>query len=121
MSDLNVSGDQLAGTYDQPKWRGIFSTEWKKGNWSSAVFIDYTGRFDRFAASGKAPTGSIASQTIVNPQVSYAGLFNTKITIGARNVFDRDPPFDNHTSTGWNSDIHNPEKAFVYVRLEKTF
>jgi hypothetical protein len=116
-----LSGDELAGTYDEPKWRGTFTAEWKKGDWGAAVFIGYIGRFDQYVASGGTAKASIPSQNWINPQISYSGFFKTKITVGARNVFDRDPPFDPHTSTGWNSDISNPEKVFVYVRLSREF
>jgi len=118
---LELSGDELAGTYDQPKWRGVFSTDWALGDWSAAIFVSYIGRFDKYAASGTTATASLPSQTLVNPQISYSGLFKTKITLGARNAFDRNPPFDPHTSTGWNADIHNSEKAFVYMRVARDF
>ena len=121
LNKLELSGDELAGTYDQPKWRGIFSTDWALGDWSAAIFVSYIGRFDQYAASGKSATASLPSQTLVNPQISYSGLFKTKITLGARNALDRNPPFDPHTSTGWNADIHNSEKAFVYMRVARDF
>ncbi len=116
MPQFVYEGSELAGTYEQPKWRGTFSTDWHKGDWSAAVFVDYIGRFDNYSG-----TGDVSSQVMVNPQVSYAGLWHSKITIGARNVLDRDPPFDSHSSTGWNADIHSPQKAFVYVRVAKDF
>jgi outer membrane receptor protein involved in Fe transport len=117
LSVLNFSGSELAGTYEFPRWRGTFSTEWTLGNWSARVLLTYVGRFDNYGSA----KGKVASQTIVNPQVSYMWPYKIKTSLGARNVFDRDPPFDSHSSTGWNSDIHNPEKQFVYLRVEKDF
>jgi outer membrane receptor protein involved in Fe transport len=119
--NLELSGDELAGTYEQPKWRAIYSAEWEKGDWAAAVFVSYIGRFDQYAASGTDAAASIPSQTVVNPQISYSGFLKTKITIGVRNALDKNPPFDPHSSTGWNSDIHSPEKLFVYVRLAREF
>ena len=86
------------------------------------MFVNYTGRFDRYVESDEdVPSGQIASQVFVNPQISYAGFFDTKITVGARNIFDRDPPFDPHSATGWNADIHNADKRFVYLRVSREF
>lgn len=116
---LNYNSDDFASSYDFPRVRGISSLEWEKGNWASAIFVSYIGPFDKYAESKS--DGKIGSQTAVNPQISYSGFFDVKITLGARNIFDRDPPFDRHTSTGWNSDIHSPEKRFVYLRLEREF
>ncbi|MFT3780898.1 MAG: TonB-dependent receptor [Nibricoccus sp.] len=116
---LNYNSDDYASSYNFPRVRGIFSVEWHKGNWSSTVFVSYIGRFDKYEEKGAV--GKIGSQTLVNPQISYSGFYGIKTTLGARNVFDRDPPFDRHSSTGWDADVHNPGKAFVYVRLEKEF
>ena len=121
LGELSLNNDHLAGTYDQPRWRGVFSTEWMKGDWSAAVFVSYIGRFDQYTATGDTATASLPSQTLVNPQISYAGLYKTKITLGVRNAFDRNPPFDPHSSSGWNADIHNPEKLFAYLRVARDF
>ncbi|HLP06738.1 MAG TPA: TonB-dependent receptor [Opitutaceae bacterium] len=105
---------ELAGTYNLPQWRSTYSVDWRRGNWSAAIFVEHVGTFLNYDKQGR-----IGNQLLVNPQISYAGWRNLKVTLGARNIFDRDPPFDRHSSTGWNADIHNPEKAFVYVRLER--
>ncbi|MFT3867998.1 MAG: TonB-dependent receptor [Nibricoccus sp.] len=119
LTALKYNDDDFASSYNFPRVRAISSLEWEKGNWGSAIFVSYIGTFDKYDESGAV--GKIGSQTLVNPQISYSGLFDVKITLGARNIFDRDPPFDRHTSTGWNSDIHSPEKRFVYLRLEREF
>ncbi len=117
MPQFVYEGSEWAGTYNQPKWRGTFGTDWHKGNWGAAVFVEYIGRFENYTG-----VGSVSSQTMVNPQITYSGLWhNTRITLGARNVFDWDPPFDAHSSTGWNANIHDPQKAFVYMRVAKDF
>ncbi|HEY0945899.1 MAG TPA: TonB-dependent receptor [Opitutaceae bacterium] len=114
IQDFNLQGTEFAGTYNQPRWRGTFTTDWRKGDWSAALLITYIGHYDDFDG-----VDDVGSQIIVNPQVSYAGLWDTKITLGARNALDRDPPFDPNSSTGWNANINDPEKAFVYVRVTK--
>jgi outer membrane receptor protein involved in Fe transport len=106
--------DQLAGEYNQPKWRSTYSIEWRRGNWGAAVFFEHIGTFRNYDEEG-----FVGNQFLINPNISYSGFRNTKITLGARNVFDRDPPFDRHSSTAWNDNIHNPEKAYVYLRVER--
>ena len=105
---------ELAGEYNQPKWRSTYSVDWRKGNWGAALFLEHVGSFMNYNDKG-----TMANQFLVNPSISYSGWARTKITLGARNVFDCDPPFDPHSSTGWNANIHNPEKAFVYARIER--
>ncbi len=105
---------QLAGEYNQPKWRSTYSVEWRRGNWGAAVFCEHVGTFRNYDEEGY-----ISNQFLVNPQISYSGFKGARITLGARNVLNDDPPFDRYSSTGWDSDIHNPQKAYVYLRVEK--
>lgn len=119
LKTLNYNEDDFASSYNFPRVRGNVSAEWQKGDWGAAVWVIYVGPFDKYDESGAE--GKIGSQTTINPQISYAGFFDVKITLGARNIFDRDPPFDRHSSTGWNADVHSPEKRFLYVRLEREF
>ncbi|PTX91506.1 TonB-dependent receptor [Opitutus sp. ER46] len=114
LSEFKLNSTDYAGTYNQPRWRSVFSTTWSKGNWSAAVYANYIGTFENYNE-----VGDMSSQIIINPQVSYTGFGRTKITLGARNVFDRNPPFDSSASTGWDSDIHESEKQFVYLRVSK--
>ncbi len=109
-------GSELAATYNVPRWRATFSVDWRRGDWSAAVFMSYIGGFENYSN-----TENVSSQVMVNPQISYSGLWKTKITVGARNILNTDPPFDAHSSTGWNSAIHDPEKLFVYMRITKDF
>jgi iron complex outermembrane receptor protein len=116
LEKLRYNEDEFAGEYNNPKWRGNFITTWDNGPWSASVLIDYIGHFKNFSE-----VGFVKQQVTVNPQVTYRGFHDIKFTLGARNVFDRDPPLDIHSSTGYNNDISNPEKAFVYVRVAKDF
>ena len=108
--------DDLAGTYDVPRWRGTFTPTWVRDDWSASVVVEYIGKFANYS-----DIGSVKKQVLVNPQISYRGYKKLTISVGARNVFNTDPPFDEHSSTGYNNDVSNPEKAFVYLRVAKNF
>lgn len=112
--DFSYNDTQYTGTYNQPRWRSAFTFEWERGDWSAALLVAHIGRFQNYDEDGY-----IRSQIIVNPEVTYSGLWKTRLTVGARNALDRDPPFDPHSSSGWDTDIHDPEPLFVYVRLGK--
>jgi outer membrane receptor protein involved in Fe transport len=116
LEKLSYNQDSLEGTYDTPRWRGTFTPSWEMGDWSASVVVDYIGRFGNYSE-----VGNVKAQTTVNPQITYRGYRNIRFTVGARNVFNEDPPFDEHSSTGYNNDISNPEKAFVYFRVAKDF
>ncbi len=114
MYDFIFQGEEFAGDYTEPKWRGTFNVNWSRGDWEADILVAYIGRFLTYSEEGY-----VGSHVVVNPQVTYKGLWKTRITLGVRNVLDRDPPFDNNSPTGWNTDLHDPEQAFAYVRIAK--
>jgi len=116
LQKLRYNEDEFAGTYNFPRWRGTFVTTWELEKWSASVLVDYIGRFENYSE-----VGDVKQQIQVNPQISYRGFRDIKFTLGARNVFNEDPPFDEHQTGGFNNDISNPEKAFVYFRIAKDF
>ena len=54
-----------------------------------------------------------------NPQVSFKGFWDSKITVGIRNVFDEPPPKDWADVTSINNSVHNTEPRFWYIRWMK--
>ncbi len=116
LQKLRYNDEDYQGTYDYPFWRGTFITTWERGDWAASIVADYIGAFDNYSG-----TGNVSEQLQIHPQISYRGFARTKLTLGARNVFDRNPPFDRQSSTGYNQDISIPEKAFVYVRASRDF
>lgn len=114
MAQYNFEGTEYAGTYNFPEWRATFATDWRRGDWGASVYVYYIGAFENYSEVGNQD-----SQILVNPQVTYYGYKGARITLGVRNIFDSDPPFDEHSSTGWNSAIHDPEQAFAYLRISK--
>jgi hypothetical protein len=53
-------------------------------------------------------------------QASYSTPWNGQFTVGARNVFDRDPPQSN-TSDGYDMTQHEIYGRVPYLRLEQDF
>ena len=48
LEKLHYINDDLAGTYDLPRWRGTGSVAWKKGDWAASVLFNYVGSFDNY-------------------------------------------------------------------------
>lgn len=103
-----------AGLY--PKLTATFTLAWTKGDWAASIFTTYQDQLtDTFWPD-------LGSYVRVNPSVSYSGLWDTTITVGARNIFDENPPFDFSASgDGYYAGVHNPEPLFWYVRIGKEF
>lgn len=113
-------GTEFASTYNVPEWRGNGTVAWSKGDWSASMYVTYVGSYGNNPAF--FDDGSkIKAQWRFNPQVAYRGLFDTTITVGARNVFDSAPPVDLSDTTLTNPALNDIEPLFWYVRLGRDF
>jgi iron complex outermembrane recepter protein len=123
--EISFNNVDNAGEQYYPKWRGNLTARWTSGVWGAAVFVDYihsrSGDPDALFGGARYANARYPSYTRVNPQISYAGFFDTKITVGVRNVFDKAPPVDFGEGTGYTRGLHNPEPAFWYMRVAKDF
>ncbi len=108
-----VDDDQ---TYSLPLWRGTATLAWQKGDWAASIFLNYIGEYPNPDFPGINP------YVRVNPKISYSGWWDTNITIGVNNVFDKQPPFDlSRGSDAYLSGVHDPMPRFVYVRIGREF
>jgi iron complex outermembrane receptor protein len=124
LDELSFGGPNNAGTRLLPRTRGNFTAAWSRGDWAASLFVNYIGyRYGTGQLSGtaKVTNDRYSSQVIVNPQVSYSGLFRTKLTLGVRNVLDRDPPLDYGEAERWTPGVNNPEPLFWYLRASREF
>lgn len=113
-----------AGQRLYPRVRGNFTASWQQRDWTAAVFvthIDSRRGTGQMRGTSQVTNASYGSQTIVNPQVAYRGLFNSKITLGVRNVFDREPPLDYGEAERWTPGVSHAEPLFWYLRVSRDF
>ncbi|MSU49445.1 MAG: TonB-dependent receptor [Opitutus sp.] len=114
------------------KWKGRTQVEWAYKGMSFLVGGNYTHGFnDTTDDSDPKAYFRVASRVLFDAQVSYRfqnrvspWLSDTKVTVGARNVFDRDPPFasgNGGNSTGYPGYIYSAEGRFWYVSLSRKF
>mgnify|MGYP003654468736 FL=1 len=64
----------------------------------------------------------VKGQTTVNLYATYkfdSGMMKgTAITVGARNIFDKDPPL---ASGGYLSSLYQPQARYWYTSIKKSF
>lgn len=113
-----ATGDllDLDGEYSYPQFRSTGTFAWSRGNWAASIFVHHIGEYmDNFGLA------RISAQTVVNPQIAYKNFFGATLTVGARNIFDKDPPRDLSDSKLVNESTNFVEPLFWYVRLSKQF
>jgi outer membrane receptor protein involved in Fe transport len=128
LESLTLDEDEFAGDYLNPEWRHNLTLAWQKGDWSASIYTTYIGERDRslffftpVEGNDVFLTYTIDSQIVVNPQVSYDGLWDTRITVGVNNVFDENPPEDLFQAAGFTPGVNIGTPAFWYFRIGRDF
>jgi len=112
-----------------PEWRTVGTLSWKHGQFGASTTTTYTPSYqDADLALGPLDR-SISSQTVVDLQAwidlklpGSALLDGTKLTFGARNLFDKQPDFANAgVSLGYDYSQGELTRRFVYFRVSKHF
>lgn len=135
----NDSGEVSSpGTNDDAylQWKAQFITSWTMNHWAASVtgnytdgFRDFTGGFDPDDPTDPANIRQVASITTWDAQVNYTAFADldrwygdTKLTLGVRNLFDKEPPY----VSGWDGNangypgfLYNSEGRFYYLSLTK--
>lgn len=118
---LNASGGVVV------RWKHNASVTWENGPYGVSLLQNYQKAYTDALASQVArtstPTKVDAYQTF-DLQLTYAGIKNTKLALGVKNLFDRDPPYTNLTSNflgGYDVSYADPRGRFLYVNASYTF
>lgn len=112
------------------RWKGRAQINWTYKSVSAVFGGNYTDGF--WDVDGNTGNNFFVSPTwIYDLQISYSIgtkfgplLNNTKLALGARNLFDRDPPFASGNagnSTGYPGFLYSSEGRFVYLSVSRKF
>lgn len=112
------------------RWKGRTQINWSYKGISAVLGSNYTDGF--WDIDGNTGNVFFVSPTwIYDLQISYSlgnkfapFLNNTKVALGARNLFDKDPPFASGNagnSTGYPGFLYSSEGRFVYLSVTRKF
>jgi iron complex outermembrane receptor protein len=104
----------VEGEVGFPQDRGWLSLNWSMGDYAATIVGNYVADQD---GSESDPDAHLASFTTWDVQVSYSAPWGSQITVGARNVFDKDPPLDNDGF--YDNYQHDVFGRVPYVRWEQ--
>jgi iron complex outermembrane receptor protein len=111
---------EIGGLLGAPENRVNTGIDWSRGNWTGSIQMNWIDSTSESASSGLADQGHVSSWTTWDIQVGYAFGWDGKITLGIRNVDDRDPPVSNAFGhprwSFYNYDIFG---RVPYVRYEQ--
>jgi iron complex outermembrane receptor protein len=98
-----------------PDNRGAASLNWALGDFSANVIWNYIS-----SASIDSSEVQVDDYSTVDVNVAYATPWNGLVTIGARNVFDEDPPTSQNIGSPYYSNyLHDVYGRVPYIRYEQ--
>ncbi|MFN5645623.1 MAG: TonB-dependent receptor domain-containing protein [Sphingomonadales bacterium] len=124
--NITQAGDQVKQN-GNPEWRFSGSVTWKSGPVTAGAQLDYIGSiFDTGTTVVNGSFYEAPAFTTMNAYIQFQGreqdklLQGMRFRVGARNLFDRDPPLTS-SNFGFNGAIANPTGRFVYFEASRDF
>ena len=107
------------GSYTMPEWRGRVGLWWNYDKYTAGATVNYVDSFDQLY--GVIP--EVDSHTTLDLQASYDLTDNSRITVGALNVTDEDPPWSDSEAEGYSYGTagHSPWGTVLYARATVRF
>jgi iron complex outermembrane recepter protein len=113
---------ELAGNDGLPRYRGSQQALWSSGPWDASLIVNIVGHYNQPLDNVPNVDENVAAWVTGDVQVAYSGFRNLRLIAGIRNLTDREPPFyNNQSSSGIDSSLHNLIGRFLYGRITYTF
>jgi iron complex outermembrane recepter protein len=112
-------GSNLAGDTSIPEFRAILANQYTYGDFVFAWNLNWIASQDGTFAD---PQGKDTPSWVTNDvQANWFAPWNGRVTLGATNVFDKEPPIDFGFGRGYNFDLYNGYGRVVYARYTQNF
>lgn len=111
-------GNNVSGQSRLPRWRAIWSNQWNWGDFGAAWNVNYIGS----QSTAQSPLlDRLSSWTTHDVQLSYFTPWNSRISLGVDNLFDKDPVLDPGEGRRFNFNLYNGYGRITYLRFVQTF
>ncbi|WP_133406134.1 TonB-dependent receptor plug domain-containing protein [Parashewanella tropica] len=113
------------GDFDLPQFRARINTDWSYNDLKANLAINHIGSFKQHSSVRKQKDGTtlkdVDAMITIDTAVSYFGIENTVLTLGATNLFNEKPPFVYNEFMGFSTDTHSGQGRFWYVNASYKF
>ncbi|MGZ5033492.1 MAG: TonB-dependent receptor plug domain-containing protein [Usitatibacter sp.] len=121
----NMDTELAAGAGVTPKWRHVLSATYDRGPWMLSLQQNFQDSYNDITGNqaGATPRVVGAYETF-DAQMRFTGVRNLQLTLGVKNITDRDPPYTNgggQFAAGYDISYADVRGRFVYGSLKWSF
>lgn len=128
--NVNITGTgDLMRRNGLPEWRYNASISWRYKAFGAGISYKHVTDFEdtslNYTKNDELINYVVDSWSTLNAYVNYrfdedSALGNTRITLGAKNLTNEEPPLADETF-GYNSSVHSARGRYLYLNLNKKF
>jgi iron complex outermembrane receptor protein len=107
-----------------PRWKQYATLTWDLGPWSTTLANTYQTSYTDVNTDYFGNLRTVGSLSLWDLQTTYSGFKNLKLTLGVKNLFDRDPPVSNQQNVfivGFDPSYYDPRARFIYGSINYKF
>jgi iron complex outermembrane receptor protein len=107
-----------------PRWKHYASVTWEQGPWSATLANTYQTSYTDQKRDLSGDPRTVGSLSLWDLQGTYTGFKDWRLTLGVKNLFDRDPPVSNQLTSfisGFDPSYYDPRARFVYASVTYKF
>ena len=107
-----------------PRWKHYASLTWEQGPWSATLAQTYQTSYTDQLPDLNGDPRTVGSLSIWDLQGAYTGFKDWRLTLGVKNLFDRNPPASNQITSfisGFDPSYYDPRARFVYASVTYRF
>ncbi len=113
------------GNFEQPQFRWTTAVDWSLNDLSANVAVNYIDEFEQDQSVRVQKDGTILpvldAMVTLDASINYFGIKNTRLTLGATNLFNEKPPFAYHDFMGFAVNVHSGQGRFAYLKASYKF
>lgn len=109
-----------------PRWKHTASVTYDYGPWSGSFIQNFQSGYQDFPSDISGADRRVGAYETFDIQGNYAGIKGVRLTLGIKNLFDKDPPYSNigglgYFQAGYDSSYADVHGRFIYARASYEF
>jgi len=125
---VDANGDPVIGADSGGvivRWKHLLTVSFESGAWRYTLGQNYYTGYRTGDRQLDGEPNFVPNQTTYNAQVAYNGIKDLKLTVGVKNLLDKNPPIyvpaSNQFASGYDISMYDPRARFVYVSANYKF